>query len=96
LAHSRHGLLHCQARRYSEAAKYTQSVAQQRPEHFGAHRQLCASLAQAGRIEEARATLERLKELQPNVSLAWVNQNLPLTPEAMKHYLDGFRKAGLE
>jgi adenylate cyclase len=85
-----------QARRYGEAVKYTQSVAQQRPEHFGAHRQLCASLAQAGRIEEARATLERLKELQPNVSLAWVNQNLPLTPEAMKHYLDGFRKAGLE
>jgi adenylate cyclase len=85
-----------QGRRYNEAANYTHNVAQQRPEHFGAHRQLCASLAQAGRIEEARAALERLKQLQPNVSLAWVNENLPLTPDAMKHYLDGFRKAGLE
>ena len=85
-----------QGRRYSEAANYTHNVAQQRPEHFGAHRQLCASLAQAGRIDEARAALERLKQMQPNVSLAWVIENLPLTPDAMKHYLDGFRKAGLE
>jgi adenylate cyclase len=90
------GQAHYQAGRFNEAIKYTYGVAQQRPEHFGAHRQLCASLAQAGRMEEARATLERLKQLQPNVSLCWVNENLPLTPEAMQRYLDGFRKAGLE
>jgi TolB-like protein/class 3 adenylate cyclase/tetratricopeptide (TPR) repeat protein len=90
------GQAHYQAGRYNEAVKYSQNIAQQRPEHFGAHRQLCASLAQAGRMEEARATLERLKQLQPNVSLAWVNENLPLTSQAMKKYLDGFRKAGLE
>ena len=90
------GQAYYQAGRYNEAVKYSQNIAQQRPEHFGAHRQLCASLAQAGRMEEARATLERLKQLQPNVSLAWVNENLPLTSQAMKKYLDGFRKAGLE
>jgi TolB-like protein/class 3 adenylate cyclase/Flp pilus assembly protein TadD len=90
------GQAHYQAGRYNDAVKYSQNIAQQRPEHFGAHRQLCASLAQAGRMEEARATLERLKQLQPNVSLAWVNENLPLTSQAMKKYLDGFRKAGLE
>ena len=43
---------------HDKAANYTHNVAQQRPEHFGAHRQLCARLAQAGRIEEARAALE--------------------------------------
>jgi adenylate cyclase len=90
------GLAHYQAGRYNETVKYSQNVAQQRPEHFGAHRQLCASLAQAGRTEEVRATLERLKQLQPNVSLAWVKENLPLTPDTMNHYLDGLRKAGLE
>jgi hypothetical protein len=47
-------------------------------------------------MEETRATLGRLKQLQPDVSLAWVNENLPLGPDAMKHYLDGLRKAGLE
>jgi Flp pilus assembly protein TadD len=90
------GHAHYQAGNYYEAVKYTHNVVQQRPEHFGAHRQLCASLAQADRMEEARATADRLKQLQPNFSLAWVSENLPLTPEAMKHYLDGFRKAGLE
>src|SRR5262245_20688986 len=90
------GLAHYQAGRYNETVKYSRNVAQQRPEHFGAHRQLCASLGQTGRAEEARATLERLKQLQPNVSLTWVEENLPLTPKAMTHYLDGLRKAGLE
>jgi len=90
------GQAHYQAGRYDDAAKHTQNALQQRPEHFGALRQLSASLAQAGRMEEARATLERLKQLQTDVSLAWVNENLPLGPDAMKRYLDGLRKAGLE
>jgi TolB-like protein/cytochrome c-type biogenesis protein CcmH/NrfG len=90
------GHAHYQARRYNEAAKYTQNALQQRPEHFGALRQLCASLAQADRMEEAQAMLGRLKQLHPDVSLAWVNENLPLGRDAMKHYLEGLRKAGLE
>src|SRR6516165_3409456 len=90
------GKAHYQAGRYDDAVKHTQNALQQRPEHFGALRQLSASLAQAGLMEEARATLERLKQLQTDVSLAWVNENLPLGPDAMKHYLEGLRKAGLE
>jgi TolB-like protein/class 3 adenylate cyclase len=90
------GYAHYQAGRYDDAVKHTRNALQQRPEHFGALRQLSASLAQAGRMEEARAMLERLKRLQTDVSLAWVNDNSPLGPEAMKHYLDGLRKAGLQ
>jgi TolB-like protein/class 3 adenylate cyclase/thioredoxin-like negative regulator of GroEL len=90
------GHAHYQAGRYDDAVKHTQNALQQRPEHFGVLRQLSASLAQAGRMEEARATLERLKQLQTDASLAWVNENLPLGPDAMKHYLDGLRKAGLQ
>ena len=90
------GQAHYQAGRYAEAVKYSQDAVRQRPDYLGAQRQLCASLAQAGRTEEARAALARLKQAQPNVSRAWVAQNLPLTPEPMKHYLDGFSKAGLE
>jgi adenylate cyclase len=90
------GHAHYQAGRYNEAAKYTQNALQQRPEHFGALRQLSASLAQADRMEEAQAMLGRLKQLHPDVSLAWVNENLPLGRDAMKHYLEGLRKAGLE
>jgi adenylate cyclase len=90
------GHAHYQAGRYNEAAKYTQNALQQRPEHFGALRQLSASLAQADRMEEAQTMLGRLKQLHPDVSLAWVNENLPLGRDAMKHYLEGLRKAGLE
>jgi hypothetical protein len=90
------GQAHYQAGRYAEAVKYSQDAVHQRPDYLGAHRQLCASLAQAGRLEEARAALGRLKQVQPNISRAWIAQNLPLTPEPMKHYLDGFSKAGLE
>jgi adenylate cyclase len=90
------GHAHYQAGRYNEAVKHTHNALQQRPEHFGALRQLSASLAQAGRMEEARAILGRLKQLQSDVSLTWAKENLPLGPDAMTHYLDGLRKAGLE
>jgi Flp pilus assembly protein TadD len=90
------GHAHYQAGRYDDAVKHTRNALQQRPEHFGALRQLSASLAQAGRMEEARATLGRLKQLQPDVSLGWARENLPLTPNAVQHYLDGLSKAGLE
>jgi len=87
---------HYQAGRYVDAAKHAQDVVHQRPEYLGAERQLCASLAQAGQLDEARAALARLKQAQPNISLTWVAQNLPCTPKAMNHYLEGFAKAGLE
>jgi Flp pilus assembly protein TadD len=90
------GHAHYQAKRYSDAVTYTQNALQQRPEHFGALRQLTASLAQSGRTEEARTMLNRLKQLHPEVSLSWIKENLPLTGDAMSHYLDGFLKAGLE
>jgi Flp pilus assembly protein TadD len=90
------GHAHYHAGRFADAIKYSQDVVHQRPEYLGAHRQLCASMAQAGRMEEAREALARLKRVQPNISLTWVQQNLPLTAVAMKHYLDGLIKAGLE
>ena len=53
------------------------------------------SLAQAGRIEEARAALARLRELLPEISIAWIERNIPFTPGPMAKFLEGFRKAGL-
>jgi len=57
---------------------------------------LCASLAQAGRLEEARSLLATIRGEQPQLSLAWIKANVPFqTPESMERYLEGFRKAGL-
>jgi len=83
------------AGRYTEAIEMAQRALQLRPGHLGARRKLCASLAQAGLIEEAKAALSRLREMQPNISLAWIKQSVPYTPGPMAHFLEGMRKAGL-
>lgn len=63
----------------------------------GAQRLRCASLAQAGRIEEARAFFRTVRREQPLLTSAWVRANvLYQTPELMERFLEGLRKAGLE
>jgi hypothetical protein len=62
----------------------------------GARRLLVAALAQAGRLDEAQRELERLKNFQPDISLAWIEKNVPYTPGPMKSYLEGWRKVGLQ
>ena len=81
---------------YSEAINFGHKAVQQRPGFTGAHRIYIASLAQAGRSEEARAALDRLKELQPEISIAWIQQNSPYMPGPLVKLLDGVRKAGLQ
>jgi TolB-like protein/Tfp pilus assembly protein PilF len=87
---------HYFARRYDEAIEWGRNAIRERPGFTAAQRILCASLAQAGRTEETRAAMARLREIQPNVSIAWIEQHVPYTPSAMPHFLDGMRKAGLE
>ena len=62
---------------------------------MGGHRILCASLAQAGQIEEAKAAMSTLRQLQPDISVAWIKQSVPYTAGPMEHFLEGMRKAGL-
>ncbi len=84
------------AQRYDEAVEWGRKSIQQRPGLIPSHRLLCASLAQAGRTGELRLAVARLRELQPNISIAWLEEHVPLTPLAMAHYLEGMRKAGLK
>jgi TolB-like protein/class 3 adenylate cyclase/Flp pilus assembly protein TadD len=81
---------------YSEAISFGHKAVQQRPGFTGAHRIYIASLAQARRSEEARTALDRLKELQPEISITWVQQNSPYMPGPMGRLLEGMRKAGLQ
>jgi hypothetical protein len=62
----------------------------------GGDRILCASLAQAGQHAEARVALQRLKELQPEISTAWIENYVPYSPGPMAKFVEGMRKAGLE
>jgi adenylate cyclase len=90
------GVAHFLASRYAEAISFARKAIQQRGGVTSAHRIYIASLAQAGQIEEARVALQHLRELMPNISIAWCEQHVPYLPGPMAKFLDGLRKAGLE
>jgi hypothetical protein len=90
------GVAHYFAHRYGDAIEWTGKAIAERPGFTAAHRIHCASLAQAGKMEETRTAVAKLKELQPNISIAWMEQHVPYTSQAMPHFLDGMRKAGIE
>jgi hypothetical protein len=58
-----------------------------------ARRKLCASLAQAGRMEEAHSEMAKLQKLQPDLSIAWITQAVPYTDGPMVDFLEGMRKS---
>ena len=87
---------HYLAGRYPEAVRFGRNAIQQRYGLTGGHRIYCASLAQTGQIEEARAALARMKELHPDVSIAWIEKYVPYTAGPMVKFVEGIRKAGLQ
>ena len=87
---------HYLAGRYTEAVGFSRKALQQRSGLTNAHRIYIASLAQAGQLDEARAALSRLQELQPENSISWIERTIPYTPVPMAKFLEGMRKAGLQ
>src|SRR5262245_37259993 len=87
---------HYLAGRYTEAVSCSRKALQQRSGLTNAHRIYIASLAQAGQLDEARAALLRLQELQPENSISWIERTIPYTPVPMAKFLEGMRKAGLQ
>jgi Flp pilus assembly protein TadD len=87
---------HYGAGRYAEAVKYSSEILRLRPGFQGAQRMRCASLAQIGRVDEARTFLATVRLEQPQLSIDWIRASVPYqTPELMERFLDGMRKAGL-
>jgi adenylate cyclase len=82
--------------RYADAVEYSRKTLQQRSAFTAGHRIYCASLAQDGQIDEAREALARLKEMHPDLSIAWIERHVPYTPGPMAKFLEGMRKAGLQ
>ncbi|OAF16229.1 winged helix-turn-helix domain-containing tetratricopeptide repeat protein [Bradyrhizobium neotropicale] len=81
---------------YEEAIRLAQESLRQRSDFVGAHRVLTSAAGMAGHAELARAALQELRRAQPNVSLAWIAEFMPikLAPDR-ERYLEGFRRAGL-
>jgi TolB-like protein/cytochrome c-type biogenesis protein CcmH/NrfG len=84
-------------RNYQEAMRLARQGVRQRSDFVGAHRVLTAAAGMIGDHETARRALQELRRAQPNVSLAWIASQLPMQQDSERqHYLEGFRRAGLE
>jgi ribose 1,5-bisphosphokinase PhnN len=69
----------------------------QREDFVGAHRVLTAAAGMAGQTEVATAALQELRRAQPSISLAWIADQMPIKLDAdREHYLEAFRRAGLD
>jgi TolB-like protein len=84
-------------RNYDEAMRLAREGVRQRADFVGAHRVLTAAAGMAGRTDIAEAALQELRRAQPDISLAWIAKQMPIQHEAEReHYLEGFRRAGLD
>jgi TolB-like protein/Tfp pilus assembly protein PilF len=84
-------------RNYDEAVRLSREAIRRRSDFVGAHRVLTAAAAMAGKQDMARTALLELRRAQPNISLAWIADHMPIQQDAdREHYLEGFRRAGLD
>ena len=80
---------------YAEAIRLAREAVRARSDFVGGHRVLTAAAGMAGEIELANASLQELRRAQPNISLAWIAQHLPLRQDQRQLLLEGMRCAGL-
>jgi adenylate cyclase len=84
-------------RNYDEAMRLARQAVRERADFVGAHRVLTSAAGMAGQTGIAAASLRELRRAQPNISLAWIETEMPIKLEAEReHYLEGFRRAGLD
>jgi TolB-like protein len=85
------------ARNYDEAMRLAREAIRQRVDFVGAHRVLTAAAGMAGDTEVGAAALQELRRAQPNISLAWITNEMPIMQGGeLEHYLEAFRRAGLD
>jgi TolB-like protein len=84
-------------RDYDEAMRLAREAIRQRSDFVGAHRVLTAAAGMAGDTETAAAALQELRRAQPNISLAWIADEMPIMQGGeLEHYLEALRHAGLD
>jgi TolB-like protein len=87
---------HFVGRNYDKAIQLSREAIRQRADFVGGHRVLTAAASMAGQTDVAKVALQELRRAQPNISLAWIANQMPMKRDAdREHYLEGFRRAGL-
>jgi TolB-like protein/cytochrome c-type biogenesis protein CcmH/NrfG len=84
-------------RNYDEAMRLAHEAIRERGDFVGGHRVLAAATGMAGQIDAAELALRALRRAQPNISLSWIANHMPIQSDAERdHYLEAFRRAGLD
>ena len=89
------GISHFLQRQSPEAVAWVRKAAQQNPRNAQAFLWLGSALAHAGEMEEARAAIRRLLELNPKTSVSWRRQHRFYSEADNEYMLEGARLAGL-
>ncbi len=90
-------ICHFVARQYRECATLNRRAVLLRPRFTSAWRSLAASAGIVGDIDTAAAALTETKQLQPELSVEWVEKHHPIVrSEDRAIYIEGLRAAGLK
>ena len=90
-------LCHFVSGRYRESATLNRRAVLLRPRFTSAWRSLAAAAGMAGDIDTAAAALTETKQLQPDLSVEWVEKHHPIVrSEDRAIYIEGLRAAGLK
>jgi TolB-like protein/cytochrome c-type biogenesis protein CcmH/NrfG len=82
---------------YEEAIRTAQTAVRLRPGFASAYRVLVAAAGISGESELAASALGELRRAHPNITREWIRTHVPLKLDTdLVHYLEGFRRAGLE
>jgi len=83
------------AERYDEAVAQYRRALQERPKATWLHRHTMSSLAGAGRMDEAAAEFERLREYYPDLTISKFRKAMVWTPATMERIIANMKKAGV-
>jgi len=87
---------HVFAGRYDEAVQFGEQALSEQPNSHQVLRSAALSYALAGRLEQARKTMGRLRQIDPTLRLSNLKDQIPLQrAEDLAKYVEGMRLAGL-
>jgi TolB-like protein/cytochrome c-type biogenesis protein CcmH/NrfG len=90
-------MAHFMGRNYEEAMQDARTAIRLKSDYAGAHRVLTSAAGMSGDSEAAATALAELRRAQPGISVAWIADHVPIKHDSDRaHYLEGFRRAGLD
>jgi len=81
--------------RYREGADFARKAVRQNPDTAGAYHMVVVNCALAGDVEAARAALQTLKRLEPELAVETLDMAVYAREEDRRRYFEAFRLAGL-